>query len=1002
MLHESANPSAGLREAVDAARSRTARLRLVDLHVHTMDSGRLDYKGPDSDAYGFLEHVRTGAPDLAVLGICDHFKCRIACEVATHAGPLPLLVLPGIEISVRLSEFSPDKVHMVVLFSPTASTEDIYSVVSALGGPPYQQADIATVLECTCAELLDVVSSRQAICIAAHANSSNGLRNWARKATLELVPLSRRRSDLKRLDHRTPEETAELAQIGQQLAAVEDQVQRAWLTFLGSTSIAAVELESGDDVPYYRGQHVRDLGIRPIACVLSSDAHSPDLVARPPKQTFLRLGGQSLSAVRAALADPETRVRFALPNPLDRPVIEGISFVRADAQSSSFFSDCTIGFSENLTCIIGPRGSGKSAVIEAIRYTLELPERGDQSLRTDAQRRRAATLAATEVRLLLTPRRQPSVVACRSLDEEPTHWDVSEHGAPIDSRIVRQFSAEIYGWSEIEQLGRDQTAQRELLDARSDEAIRLQRAVQEAKDKLRANRASIIEQVSRLSALVSQLAELPALRRQIELLETPALAAAFAERDTAETGKQLADSMAEGYAEAVAPLMPTAETSSAPLPVAIEQWNSKRRALADLDKSTVARSLLSEKLDGHVAHLVQKLSEAAGAAETPYNLLKQTQSVADGALTQADTAINQHLEHHFAEDLKSGRSTIDDLLAQAQERKTLKAELENLEQIEQEHQREHQELKRLLAQRENVLLSAFLAAQKQLSDHRRGRAFLITRRLSLLADRAPVTVSVERASDRTGYRDALYEPTSDTGHLKGTRIHAFREREIADRLASTYTPQELVRIIRRRLRNQIARVFAADTKGDPLGDADRLLNAMCPAPQRHGYDHPEKLDALLSIEEIALDDRPVIKLDGTPIEDLSPGQRCTALLPIILTQGDWPLVIDQPEDNLDNMMIFDVVVDVLRRLKDKRQIIVATHNPNIPVSGDAEQVVVLRAESRTHGYPVADGAIDFPHIIEHVTNIMEGGEQAFKIRAMKYGFDLRETIAHRSRSDHQP
>ncbi len=71
------------------------------------------------------------------------------------------------------------------------------------------------------------------------------------------------------------------------------------------------------------------------------------------------------------------------------------------------------------------------------------------------------------------------------------------------------------------------------------------------------------------------------------------------------------------------------------------------------------------------------------------------------------------------------------------------------------------------------------------------------------------------------------------------------------------------------------------------------------------------------------------------------GQRSSAMLPLIALVEDAPLIVDQPEDNLDNRLVGRMLVDILANLKEKRQIIVATHNPNIVVSGDAEQVIVL-------------------------------------------------------------
>jgi ABC-type Mn2+/Zn2+ transport system ATPase subunit len=110
------------------------------------------------------------------------------------------------------------------------------------------------------------------------------------------------------------------------------------------------------------------------------------------------------------------------------------------------------------------------------------------------------------------------------------------------------------------------------------------------------------------------------------------------------------------------------------------------------------------------------------------------------------------------------------------------------------------------------------------------------------------------------------------------------------------------------------------------------------------------------------------------------------MLPLIALAEDAPLIIDQPEDNLDNRLIGNVLVDILAALKEKRQILVATHNPNIVVSGDAEQVIVLEATSDAHGECVLSGSIDKPEVIEAVVEIMEGGKEAFLARRRRYGF----------------
>jgi type III restriction enzyme len=125
-----------------------------------------------------------------------------------------------------------------------------------------------------------------------------------------------------------------------------------------------------------------------------------------------------------------------------------------------------------------------------------------------------------------------------------------------------------------------------------------------------------------------------------------------------------------------------------------------------------------------------------------------------------------------------------------------------------------------------------------------------------------------------------------------------------------------------------------------------------------------------------------------PFENASPGQQATALIQLLLGQSRGPLLIDQPEDDLDNTTILDVAERVWGS-KEKRQIIFSTHNPNLVVIGDAELVIhcdYCQPGTSTRVQVSHQGAIDNPVICEVITRVMEGGEEAFDLRKQKYGF----------------
>jgi len=118
-----------------------------------------------------------------------------------------------------------------------------------------------------------------------------------------------------------------------------------------------------------------------------------------------------------------------------------------------------------------------------------------------------------------------------------------------------------------------------------------------------------------------------------------------------------------------------------------------------------------------------------------------------------------------------------------------------------------------------------------------------------------------------------------------------------------------------------------------------------------------------------------------PIEQGSPGQKSAAILAFLLSHGKEPLVLDQPEDDLDNHLTYDLIVHQIRQNKRRRQVIAATHNPNIVVNGDAEMVIAM---DHRGGQCVlvrqSTGCLQETGVRDEVCRVMEGGRQAFEAR----------------------
>lgn len=179
------------------------------------------------------------------------------------------------------------------------------------------------------------------------------------------------------------------------------------------------------------------------------------------------------------------------------------------------------------------------------------------------------------------------------------------------------------------------------------------------------------------------------------------------------------------------------------------------------------------------------------------------------------------------------------------------------------------------------------------------------------------------------------------------------------------------------------------------GDLSELGIEGCSTRFLNIWKNRVKDNTLHSICSIIPEDKIEIKIDQAggdiDISEGSPGQQCAALLTLLLNIGDDPLIIDQPEDALDNSLIYKLIVKSIRAMKEHRQIIIVSHNPNIPVLGDAEGVIIFARNSNgkvDFREGKKTGGIEEKIIRRGICEIMEGGEEAFRKREEKYLYFL--------------
>lgn len=636
-----------------------------------------------------------------------------------------------------------------------------------------------------------------------------------------------------------------------------------------------------------------------------------------------------------------------------------------------------IHFNPNLNTIIGGRGTGKSALLEAIRYVFELEPRTDETRRQHRQLI-AATLSpdarltafyelsdGTRYKITRVKGHAPKVYDAATGEEKLVHpRQILPLGVPV----------EVYGQKEIFEISKDVAFQLKLLDTYAVESLRdVRQREEELLRWLSSNADRIFRLQEEIARAEQRLQQLEGVRLEVERMEKHEATAQLEKKKQAERERTLLERAEEGI-------------------------STRLEALAGFEQAQDAlRDLLPEGIDEDLPHAATLEAQAA--------LLERIDlTFAEGldALRRQINSIWKEGEAGREEWRKAYvriQQDYEDLLGQlgedfsAEQYFEQQAKLQALQGIQREMERRRQRLEKLREERQEHLNALRRLRRTREFRVRRRTARRLTEQLQdrkavnqTESDEGAVRVTVTLEGDREAYAEKLGELF--TGH--GISKNVLEQLAMAKLPATKGTPEE-----RRRYPGPIhlAQAIRCERQGPPE-EKSLLVTIYNVSPAYRQRLAAVDDETLYRLEVYRVPDRPDIQLKVgkhyrslTPPEGepgLSTGQKCTAILSLILVERSVPLVIDQPEDDLDNEFIFREIVQTLKREKERRQFIIATHNANIPVSGDAELIVVLQAD-QDHGWiGVKPGSIDDPALREPVEDILEGGEEAFRIRQRKY------------------
>jgi len=657
------------------------------------------------------------------------------------------------------------------------------------------------------------------------------------------------------------------------------------------------------------------------------------------RATYYKLSSFDIDALKIALHDPEVRVKtYEAPsfyhNRISKLVIDGTSFLR----------DIKILFNPELNTFIGGRGVGKSAIIETMRYVMDLPIYADKSFRMDFVDSVVGSGGEVSVfieRYYGNVKKEFEIKRAIGKDTEIIDGSGGKTGFSIQSLFEEAKYPIVIGQKELYFLSITPTFQLQLIDELIGEKIRhIQNEFNSLIEQLRGNGRRLLE----LKIKIEKKEEYDQRLKEIE-----AGIKVYKDLEVEERLKRWTNIIddEEQLQDAIEKLNGINERMLSFFDESTSEFNYLE---SNLKKGKSENKFILEKVAGEISHIKRsfeqskkQLSETTGktrkSIEGLYAEWLEKKKKVEMEVQKIKKQLSEKgLKPDELERLTKEKAKIIPLI---EELKKLEKEIKNLE-IDRE------ELKNKIGVKRHDIFNIRKEQLEKINNALKGR----------------LKIEVKYEEDI----DKFTEDLKDL--LKGSKVSSDAIEALVkapNRVIDSLLLSKYIKEGNEKLQEEFNLTSAMSNRLVKwFDDFERLYELETLFPE-------DKIEIFLKVnEEYKLIDR------------LSIGQKATALLLLLFAQEDRIVILDQPEEDLDNRFIYEDVVKILREMKEKRQLFIATHNANIPVLGDSELILVL--ETKKEKCIVNNkGSIDKEDIKMEVKNIMEGGEEAFRIRSEKYG-----------------
>ena len=695
--------------------------------------------------------------------------------------------------------------------------------------------------------------------------------------------------------------------------------------------------------PSYRRTHPADNGLA-VAAVNANDVVEPNDLEERSATCWIKMSRIGIEGLRQAFLDPGSRIRLR-PSEGEPEQAEHTELLAIEWESG-FLDGARVRLNPNLNVLVGGRGAGKSTIVESLRYVMDLAPVGAEAAKAHKgivqNVLRGGTKVSLDVRSHHPVSREYRIE--RIVPNPPIVRDSQGNLTDLLPEDVVP-RVEVYGQHEISELSGNRASLTRLLDRFVVPDPSLARRKAELRRELAATRGSLKETDRELERIGDQLAALPGLEETLARYREAGVEERLRERGLLVREERILDSIPERLAS-------------------LRRCVGNLRQEIPIDRAFLSAEALANLPGGEI------IAHANGVLECLSREVENTIDRLDRSLARADQGIAEirsrwhERKRNVLEEYERILRELQDSPIQADEFVELRTQIERLRPLGErrallnrsraQHLKERRaqvaEWEELKGQEFRLLDRAARSVSEKLRDR-------VKVEVTIAADRQPL---IQLLRERIGGR--LSEATNVLAEANDFSLPEFVERcrSGADALRERYRM--------------------------PPTQASRLSGA--------------SEQTLALIEELELSPTTAIQLNTAPLgkpprwqalEELSTGQKATAVLLLLLIDSDAPLIIDQPEDDLDNRFITEGVVPRMREAKQRRQFVFPTHNANIPVLGDAELIVGLTGAGDAAGVRAQIaaghmGSINDPPVRALIEEVLEGGRDAFEKRRRKYAY----------------